>query len=176
MSRTLKGLSLFLLMAFAAPLTGVANDVKGNNLQAGETYDLIIDAMPRSVNLIDTGSFANAAESVKDMDQLEAIVSFRVINVIQEPKPKRKALPSLDLSRAVNAIVAFKPKQIFKRDWMSGKEDLTERWFRIAVKDVYKAFGIVSWDEIEPVTFRIYLEQTGDKQGTYLMVKSEKLV
>src|SRR3989338_5890591 len=95
MSRTLKGLSLFLLMAFAAPLTGVANDVKGNNLQAGETYDLIIDAMPRSVNLIDTGSFANAAESVKDMDQLEAIVSFRVINVIQEPKPKRKALASL---------------------------------------------------------------------------------
>ena len=163
----------------AIAVTSCANS-RGNsalrmdNLDVG-AYDLVIDGMSRDVSKIEVGSFSNAVEDVSDRGDLTAIVAFRVLDVVKRDRPLRKSLPRLNLAAILRAATPSQFKKLFKRDPLKVGDDIEKRWFRVAVVDPYKTFGISTWDRPEPLTHRLYLKRHQDVNDTFVMMKAKRL-
>ena len=170
-------------LIFAIGMTSCAH--KGT--QTGEAtsrrqfaeYDLVLDGIPRQVELIDVGSFSNAVEGDSGgLDRLEAIVAFRVVDVLKGEGSgeagRRKSLPRFNPAHFISSLAKGNFEEVMKPSAVRVDQDIRSRWFRIAVKDPYESFGIASWDQPEPITHRIYLKQLPHEDDTYIMVRSER--
>jgi len=172
----MSALSLFVAIGLSSCVRAEVpkHPVKAEVADASE-YDLILDGVPRHVQWIETGSFANAVEQANSLEDLDVIVAFRVVHVVKEDQPEENKLANLNVNRIVTSVSKLKWNDLLKRRKMDGGGDITKRWFRIAVKDPEAAFGITSWDPPERVTHRIYLKRHEEMKETYWMVKSERL-
>jgi hypothetical protein len=173
------------LCLFVVALSSCAHaSRKGGGAAVGnlENYDLVFDGVPRQVEWIQAGAFANAIEKdVEGLEEIEIIVAFRVLDLHKgedvNDEGKKKSLPRLKPTVIVQKLFSGDLKEIFKKDPLKTEGDIKQRWFRIGVKDPYDSFEISDWENPEQNAHRIYLNRYGDDRykNTYVMVKAEQL-
>jgi hypothetical protein len=181
-----RSLTLFpLILIFL--VSGCAHEKKQIKLPAplsisdvGNRYDLVLDVMPRKVDLITLDSFADAVERRDNgLESLQAIISFRVLEVVEgrfsekKKKGKGKVLGSFSLNRFIDSFGKMNVRKMFKGNALEVDENLESRWFRVAVADPYDTFGIISWDAVESTRHRLYMTRYHGQRDSYVMVKHE---
>jgi hypothetical protein len=150
--------------------------------QTLKEFDVVFDGVPKQVEFIGVGSFADAVERAGEgLDALESIVAFRVTEVHKAPDKDTgksvtgKSLPTFSFNKLFQSVGKGKVKDVFRRNSLQSNKTIGDRWFRIGVADPYETFGIEPVSEILPTKFRIYLKQVEGQEDTYIMLRHERI-
>ena len=143
-------------------------------LFAGEKADLELLVTPLKVEKITQASVSDAVENVESFLLLRAIVHFRIEKILRGKLDKIKVEPPSKTEQFKDALKDKDVLKILTSDYQSAGSEFDRQLFRVAVVDPYESFGISTWENPEPGTYKIYLKHYKDEKDTFVMIRKER--
>lgn len=133
-------------------------------------YDVVLEARPVHVKPVDLETSVDAVEAGPGKIRLfDSVVLFQIDYILMGEFIRAETGGP---SKAEQAREAIRQRDLWKLltlDFQDPGEKIERRWIRIAVRDPKTSFGILSWENPEPVRFKLYLKRSAKKPGSFIL-------